>query len=159
MTQDEIRRLFEYEPDSGMLRRIGGRKLYPWRGIGKDRRYLAFSYGAGKSIYLHRAVWLWHHGTLPEMIDHIDGDTANCRIENLRPCTSATNQYNSRRKSNNRSGFKGVVYRAGYRSPWQARITFKGKPILIGRFNTPEEAHKAYADMAFLLVGDFFRKE
>ena len=159
MTQNEIRRLFDYEHATGMLRRTGGRKPYPWRGIGRENRYLAFSYGKGKSIYLHRAVWLWHHGTLPPMIDHADGDPRNCRIENLRPCTSAGNQYNSRRKSNNRSGFKGVVYRACYRHPWQARIVIEGKALLIGRFNTPQEAHAAYADMAFLLVGDFSRKE
>ena len=159
MTQDEILQLFEYEPSSGMLRRIDGRKPYPWRGIGKDRRYLAFSYGKGKSIYLHRAVWLYHHGQLPAMIDHVDGNPRNCRIENLRACDNASNQYNSRRKANNKSGFKGVVFRTGYRHPWQARIVIEGKALLIGRFDTPQEAHAAYAEMAFILVGDFSRKD
>lgn len=36
MTQDEVRKLFAYEPDTGLLRRIsGGGKPYPWRGIGR----------------------------------------------------------------------------------------------------------------------------
>jgi hypothetical protein len=158
MTHNEIRALFSYEPDTGMLRRVvGGRKPYPWRGIGKDRRYLAFSYGKGKSIYLHRAVWLWHHDELPPMLDHIDGDTRNCRIENLRPCTSAQNQYNSPRKRHNRAGLKGVVHRVGYRMPWQARITVNGKVILLGRFATPGEAHAAYAAGAKQHAGEFAR--
>ncbi len=159
MTQDEVRTLFAYEPDTGMLRRVGGRVPYPWRGIGKERRYLAFSYGKGKSIYLHRAVWLWHHGSLPPMLDHVDGNAKNCRIENLRPCTPGQNQYNSPRKRNNKSGFKGVVYRRGYRLPWQARITANGKPILLGRFATPEEASAAYAAGAVHVAGEFARKD
>lgn len=151
--------MFTYESDTGMLRRLGGRKPYPWRGTGSNRRYLAFSLPGGRALYLHRAVWLWHHGVLPAAIDHIDGNPLNCRIENLRPCTNAENQFNSSRKKNNRSGFKGVVHRRGYRQPWQARITIDGKPILIGGFDTPEEAHAAYATVAPLLVGEFFRKD
>lgn len=159
MTQDDIRELFDYEPVIGMLcRRLdaGGRVLYPWRGIGKNSRYLAATV-RGKHIYLHRAVWLWHHGTTPPMIDHINGNCRDNRIENLRACDNAKNQYNSRTKANNKSGFKGVVYRTGYRNPWQARITVDKRVILLGRFQTPEEAHAAYVAGATKYAGEFAR--
>jgi hypothetical protein len=158
MTQDEIRALFDYEPDTGMLRRRegAGRVPYPWRGIGKNKRYLAATLG-GKNLYLHRAVWLWHHGWLPDQIDHADGNAQNNRIENLRPCSNAQNQYNGPIKSHNRSGFKGVVYRTGYRKPWQARIVVDGRALLIGRYDTAEEAHAAYIAAAIKHAGEFAR--
>lgn len=156
MDQVTLKKLFVYEPDTGRLRRIGGRKEYPWRGIGKGKRYLAYTY-KGKTIYLHQAVWLWHHGFIPPMLDHRDTDTLNCRIENLRICTNAQNQYNSRRKSNNQSGFKGVAFCRGYRKPWRARIVVDKTPILLGRFNTPEEAAAAYAEGAARYAGAFAR--
>lgn len=37
--------------------------------------------------YLHRAVWVYHHGPIPEghHIHHKDGDRSNNQIENLEP--------------------------------------------------------------------------
>ena len=46
----------------------------------------------------HRVIWYWHHGTLPEQIDHIDRDNYNNKIENLRDCTNAQNQMNVTRR-------------------------------------------------------------
>lgn len=158
MTQDEIRSMFDYEPDTGMLRRkVGGRKPYPWHGAGKDRRYLIHSYGRC-SIYLHQAVWLYHHGSVPAMIDHINGDTRDNRIENLRECSNAQNQYNAPRKSNNKAGHKGVVFHRACRSrPWQAKIVVSGKVISLGYHATKEEAAAAYAVGAAKYAGEFAR--
>jgi hypothetical protein len=158
MTQDEIRAMFEYEPATGLLRRkVGGRKPYPWHGAGKDRRYLVHCRGA-RSIYLHQAVWLYHHGYVPAMLDHVNGDTRDNRIENLRECTNAQNQYNVPRKSNNTHGHKGVVFHRACRSrPWQAKIVVSGKVISLGYHATKEEAAAAYAAGAAKYAGDFAR--
>lgn len=159
MDQTEVRRLFVYER-RGMLRRrnLTGRQksFYPWRTIGRDRRYLAYTHSDGVTYYLHRLIWLYHKGVMPFMIDHRKTELPlNNRIGNLRECTNAQNQYNGPRRSHNKSGFKGVVYREGYRRPWQARITVGGKPLLIGRYNTPEEAAKAYTRAAKKHAGQF----
>lgn len=161
MTQDEIRKRFVYERSTGLLRsRDPGLKPYPWRPMGVSRKYLAHTYGpGGKTIYLHQAVWLYHKGFIPPMLDHRDGDPRNCKIGNLRVCTPAQNQYNSKRKANNRSGFKGVVYRTGYRHPWQARITVNKRVVLVGRFDTAREAHLAYVAAARKYAGAFARAE
>lgn len=158
MTQDEIRAMFEYEPATGLLRRkVGGRKPYPWHGAGKDRRYLVHCRGA-RSIYLHQAVWLYHHGYVPAMLDHVNGDTRDNRIENLRECTNAQNQYNVPRKSNNTRGHKGVVFHRACRSrPWQAKIVVSGKVISLGYHATKEEAAAAYAAGAAKYAGEFAR--
>ena len=158
MTYDEVRKLFIYEPETGQLRRIGGRVDYPWRGIGRNARYLATTI-ANRTYYAHRLVWLYHHGSMPRMIDHIDGVFRNNRIENLRECTPAQNQYNSPRKSNNKSGHKGVAFCSGYRNPWRARIVVNKQPILLGRYDTPEEAAIAYAEGAKRYAREFARTD
>ena len=155
MTQDEVKKLFVYEPDTGLLRRIGGRKLYPWHGIGKGLRYLATCIGP-KTYYLHSLVWLYHYGYEPKMIDHINMDTRDCRIENLRECTPAENQYNTVKRGHNTSGFKGVVFHKICRSrPWQAKIVVDGKVKSLGYYATKEDAAKAYAEGARKHAGEF----
>jgi len=156
MTYDEVRRLFVYEPESGRLRRIGGRVDYPWRGIGRSARYLATTV-SGKTYYAHRLVWLYHHGETPAMVDHIDGDFRNNRVENLRACTNAQNQYNAPRKSHNKSGYKGVAFCKGYREPWRARIIVDKQVVELGRYSTPEGAAAAYAEGAKRYAREFAR--
>lgn len=160
MTQDEVRRIFEYEA-RGTLRRIdgAGRKPYPFSPMGSGGGYLGFSH-RGRKHYLHRLIWLYHHGTVPGMIDHVNGDRRDNRIENLRACSNAQNQYNSVRKTNNRSGFKGVAfYRAKPTTkPWRARIVRSGRQISLGYYATAEEAAEAYARGAAEVAGAFARK-
>jgi hypothetical protein len=156
MTYEEVHSLFVYEPETGQLRRIGGRVDYPWRGIGTGRRYLATTV-AGKTYYAHRLVWLYHHGETPAMIDHINGDFRDNRIENLRACTNAQNQYNGPRKSHNRSGYKGVAFCKGYRKPWRARIIVDKQPVELGYYDTPEAAASAYAEGAKRYAREFAR--
>lgn len=159
MTKDEVRRIFAYEAE-GRLRRVdsAGRKPYPFRAIGKG--YLGFTHG-GKVHYLHRLVWLYHHGSLPKMIDHANGDKHDNRIENLRACSSAQNQYNSARKANNRSGVKGVVFYGARPTskPWHARIVRGGKTISLGYYATIEDAADAYARGAAEIAGQFARED
>lgn len=142
-----VRTRFAYEPDTGRMKRVDGlgRKEYPWRRAGTGGRYLAHTITkGGASLYLHQAVWLFHHGYLPDMIDHINNNGHDCRIENLRPCTPGQNQHNSKVKTNNKSGYKGVAYYPKMRKPWRARIVVDKKVIPLGYFSTPEEAALAY---------------
>lgn len=94
------------------------------------------------------------------MIDHIDLDPRNNRIENLRLCNPGTNQLNSRKRSHNTSGFKGV-----FRSqkptgkPWFARIIVDGIHYQLGYFYDPAEAHEAYKKAADKLAKEFARYE
>jgi len=56
-----------------------------------------------KRLYkAHRLVWAMHKGSIPSgmEIDHIDGDSTNNRIENLRLVSRAENQRNLARRAN-----------------------------------------------------------
>lgn len=63
-----------------------------------------------KNYPIHRLIFFWHHGYLPECIDHIDGDRFNNRIENLRMCSRAANAWNTKLRKDNKTGVKGLRY-------------------------------------------------
>ena len=159
MDFDLLRKTFVYEPEGTLRKVLGARKPYPWRAAGSGGRYLLGHFD-GKAEYLHRLVWMFHHGRVPAQVDHIDGDTRNNRIENLRECTSAQNQFNSRRKVNNRSGVKGVVrHEKCTGKPWHAKINAAGRRISLGYHATKEEAARAYAAGAAIHAGEFARPD
>lgn len=97
-------------------------------------------------------------GPIPEgyIVDHINGDGLDNRLCNLRLATNRQNVRNSRRRSDNKSGFKGVSW-DGQRSAWKALIHVDGKRVFLGRYDTPEEAHAAYCEAANELHGEFAR--
>ena len=98
-----------------------------------------------KTYYEHQLVFLYHKGFIPKMIDHINGDKSDNRIENLRECTNAQNQYNSKRKRTNKAGAKGVVFHSNCKSrPYQAKIVVQGRTISLGYYSTVKEASDAY---------------
>ena len=89
----------------------------------------------------HRLAWMYVHGRWPaNQLDHINGDRADNRIDNLREATNAENAQNRLRKDN-KSGFPGV---RAENNKWLAEIKVNYKPIRLGLFATPEEAHAAY---------------
>lgn len=94
---------------------------------------------AGVRCYMHREV-LGYRGK--GKVDHRNGDGLDNRRKNLRMCTQAQNLKNQRRRSDNTSGFKGVSLTPN--GKWRSYITVNGRQETIGRFDTPDEAAKAY---------------
>lgn len=81
----------------------------------------------------HRLIFLYHHGFTPKIIDHIDGNRSNNKIENLRECSKPENQRNSKLPINNTSGTKGVCWHKSNKC-WTASIRAGGRPIYLGSF-------------------------
>lgn len=107
----------------------------------------------GKKIHAHRLVWLWHGLELPEQIDHINGNRADNRIENLRAANYVTNAYNSKIKSDNTSGVKGVSWCNTY-NKWVVQI-FHQKKKLSARFKSFAEAKAFVQQKRKELHGEF----
>lgn len=84
------------------------------------------------TLYLvHRLVWLFEKGTWPKgVIDHIDGNTRNNMIFNLRDVDRITNSRNCHLSKNNTSGFNGVYLQKQNRT-WVAEghSTVGGKKV------------------------------
>lgn len=77
------------------------------------------------------------------LIDHIDGNTYDCRRENLRFATHSQNTLNAPCHSDNQSGYRGVsTYYQGRK--YRARIKIGEHVLEKTGFNTAEEAAEQY---------------
>lgn len=99
---------------------------------------------AGKNHKAHRLAWLYVYGEWPpEDIDHIDLDTQNNRISNLRLSKDKLNHRNRSKYSSNSSGVVGVSFHKKT-NKWQAegQQVVDGKRIrhYLGLYSTIEEA-------------------
>ncbi len=113
-----------------------------------------YSGGLSETILLHRFIL----GTTdPKLrVDHIDRNGLNCQRSNLRECSVAQNNLNSKLSRANSSGFKGVSFDKR-RGLWMANISVGNRQQRIGRFLTKEEAAHAYDDALRSIGGEFGR--
>jgi hypothetical protein len=121
ITQERLKELVDYDDVNGGLiwKKSGPGRRPPGTKVGcKGSRYIQC--GIDRKNYLvHRLVFLFHHGYVPDFVDHKDLDTTNNRIENLRPATISQNAMNQRPKS--KCGHKGVYFEKD-RGKWLAHI-------------------------------------
>lgn len=107
----------------------------------------------GKQFYAHRIGFLWVNGRPAiGVVDHRDGDSLNNRWDNLREASKSQDNWNKGKQKNNTTGFKGV---SRYKGRYLAQIAAHGKGMHLGLFDTPEEAHAAYAEAAMKSHRDF----
>lgn len=111
----------------------------------KSTGYLKVNFD-GKVRLVHRLIWAIVHGEEPKgMIDHIDGDRTNNRLENLRCCDNRTNMQNLKgARKDSKTGVLGVSL-CNATGKYVGRIRApSGKYLSVGRFATPEQASDAY---------------
>jgi hypothetical protein len=137
--------IFRYEPETGFVYwREGGRKRLLHKPVGTFGRYLTV-FTEGKRLYVHRIAWCLVHGGWPKgTIDHINGDTRDNRLGNLRDVEHFVNVENLRgAKAHSKTGFLGVQKRG---TRFIAEIRARGEKSFLGSFPTAEEAHSAYLE-------------
>lgn len=146
LTAERLRELVHYDPDTGIfIRKIdrGGHKAGEVMGTPSHRGYLKICVDK-IHYYAHRLAWLYVYGETPKVIDHINGNTGDNRIANLRNVSQAENLQNITRPSrNNTSGYLGVSRK---RKRWAAAVSVNNKPVRIGYFETKEAAYAAYVE-------------
>jgi len=140
LTQARVRELFNYDSNTGNLIRITYKS--PNANIGdiagnSDSGYSRISVDSIR-YFAHQIIWLYVYGMLPvypeHEVDHLDQDTSNNRIDNLRLTDSSGNMKNKPKYKNNKSGSVGVRRRSD-NGKWQAYIGVDGKLISLGTFN------------------------
>lgn len=117
LTQDMVREMFDYRADGKLVRRysVMGKSNHEGRVIGttpdgtRSHRYSSTKIN-GQHWSVHRLIYLHQCGIVPDQLDHINGDSSDNRIENLRPADSTQNASNRSLFVNNTSGKKGVSY-------------------------------------------------
>lgn len=153
-SQEILLSLLRYEPDTGKLfwrersvayfKREQDWKTWNSRFSGKEA-FTAFSdgYKQGAVLYYrveaHRVIATMLFGSYLGEVDHINGDRADNRRENLRIVRRSENLKNRRMSSRNTSGHTGVRW-VPHANKWSARIEADGKPIHLGYFASIEDA-------------------
>ena len=88
------------------------------------------------------------------VVDHIDGDGLNNTRSNLRLATPQQNTWNSRRPCHSKSPYKGIT-REKSTGQWRAQIHDGKRVLILGWFESPEDAARAYDAKAVELRGEF----
>jgi hypothetical protein len=113
-----------------------------------------FPDGKNRDVKLHRFIREAPPGML---VDHRNGNHLDCRLQNLRVCTTAQNTQNEPMLKTNKSGFRGVSFHS-QKNKYRAAITHHGKYKHLGYFDTPEEAAAEYEKAARELFGEYYRE-
>jgi hypothetical protein len=154
ITQEELKNLFDYV-DGELIAKTNSKRRKTGKALGTltPKGYLTASVH-GRLHRVHRLVFLYFHGYIPEQVDHIDNNRTNNRIENLREATSEQNNHN--RMPMSQSQIKGV-YWVKESNKWVAAIGIKRKKIHLGTFQTIEEAALVATQARQKLHGEFAR--
>lgn len=151
----ELKEYFDYDSKSGHLLRKkktggskGGRGTIGepvgviWTNPSSNKKYWAVKFKY-KRYMLHRLIWAWHGYSVPDddthEIDHINGNSLDNRIENLRVGSNKQNQENRKVNVNNKTGVKGVQFIPKTKK-YIAVIHHNKKNLHLGTYSTLEEA-------------------
>lgn len=160
LTTTRLMELLDYNPETGEWTwkvDRGNRSAGAKAGATKSNGYLQIR--VDEVIYLsHRLAFLFMLGRWPEgEVDHRDLVKTNNAWANLRECSHAQNQCNTR-SIGNKTGLKGVYFEART-GKFYTQIRVDGRRRSIGTFATAEEASKARNEAAVQYHGSFHRLE
>lgn len=105
----------------------------------KKKPYCMVTIDNNNNFNRGKILYFMYYGIWPLLIDHINGDSADDRISNLREISPSKNAWNA--ESRNKSGFLGVTQD---KKGFIAAARLYGKHEYLGYFKTAEEASAAY---------------
>lgn len=151
-SREWLRDKYVYDPDTGLLTyKASGKVASHHHNKGYHRVTIN-----NRWHLAHRVIWkMMVSDIVPDQIDHINGNKADNRIENMRAAEHAQNIFNQNICRANTSGFKGVSHAVRGSGRWRAYITAGGIRHELGHYGTKEEAHAAYVEAAKRLHGEF----
>lgn len=135
LTQERLKELFEYRPETGeFIRRVsrGRAKAGSVAGTSDKDGYIII--GIDRERYkAHRLAFLYMEGKIPEEVDHKNRITWDNRWDNLRDTTSSEN--NKNRTSYSNSGYLGISWHKAAQK-WQVQNKdINKKPVYGGLFD------------------------
>lgn len=142
-----------YNPETGIFssRNHSGVRVkgFMWNG------YIGVSVKS-KKFMAHRLAWFYMHGRWPANdIDHINGNTSDNRLCNLREATSQQNACNRRLGKNNTSGAR-CVSQERKTKRWIVQINRLGHKFYLGSYEHKQDAVDEANRFLQLTDGEFF---
>lgn len=130
-------------------------KPYRGRREGRDTRIVMITYkGQKKNFPVHKLIFLYHHGYLPDLIDHIDSNYLNNKIENLQELNPQLNVVKARMFSHNTTGYRGVRYRPRD-NKYIVNIKVNGQGCYCGQYDNIHYAAMVYNYVSTTLFGEY----
>lgn len=146
LTQARLKELLDYDQKSGLFTW----KVKPCRRIVKgsiagclrNDGYVVIGFD-GQSYLAHRLAWCWVTGEIPDIeVDHINGNRADNKFDNLRLATRSENLQNLRFGSRYKTGL-GVSW-CKREGKFRACIKLNGVYKSLGYYDTENLAQQAY---------------
>jgi len=141
MKQEDIKRITIYK-EGGLYWAINKKRASKGNRVGAEEpsgyRRVQID---NKQYREHQLVFLYHYGYIPKVIDHINRDTKDNRIENLRDSSYSLNSRNKVYKG--KSKYRGL-YQDKNTGKWVVRGRKDGKTIRIGSYSSEQEAGEAF---------------
>lgn len=110
----------------------------------------------GVAYFAHRLAWFIFYNEQPNVVDHINGNTLDNRICNLRNVSKSENAKNHGKKIN-KSGLPCGI-RLLPSGKYQARVTCDGSVVCLGTFKSSQDAQLAYLNKRNELFKEYSRK-
>lgn len=157
---ETLQKYLNYDPETGILSwREGlpyGRQRTAGQPAGTMSKGGYLRLTIERKMYANnRIAWKMFYGTDPVgVVDHEDGDKLNNRIRNLRDASQGRNTYNQVRRSDNTTGFKGVVFCKTVRK-FTFNLKVDGVKLKRVYFDTPEAANDYVMEKRERLHGEF----
>jgi hypothetical protein len=157
-SQEELHRFFEYKEGNlyWKIKTSQRIKIGDKAGHLKTNGYIALKLN-NLQYRMHRIIWAYHYSAIPNnlQIDHIDGNKANNKIENLRLATHSQNKSNNKRaRCDSKSNILGVCWSKASRK-WESHIRKNNKKIHLGYFANQNDAIAARKTAELQYFGEF----
>ena len=138
--------------DDEDVERVSAHRWWAVPGGRPAGKMYAYTQISRKTVYLHRFVL----APMPfrALVDHRNGDSLDCRKSNLRIATGTLNNANAK-VAVGISGYRGVHRSSRKDSAWRAVIEVGGRVTRITGFRNPEDAARAYDELARVHFGEF----
>lgn len=112
LTQEQLKDKYNYDPTTGVLSYTTNfcNRRNPHKGkragyVAKDSYRVVGISGHQGQFFAHRLIWKWYYGEEPpHVLNHINQNGLDNRIENLEFSTNRENQHNAKMRSDNTLG-------------------------------------------------------
>lgn len=151
ITQSLLHEIFDYRDGYLFWKIKKARNTKIGKRAGRRNSFLNRNYVriSGKDYLNARIIFIYHKGYIPDEVDHINHNSIDDRIENLREATRSENVRNSSSRKGSSSQYLGVQkIKRDRKKKWMVLIFINGKNTNIGSFETEVEAALTYNKFA-----------